>query len=100
MIEKENKNANREEGFYDRICRPNFEELKTDVKKILMILQGNGDVGLCEKVRIQAKEITDLKNGNVKVSIRKISVWAIGIVVGSWLFIKSPIIFEWLKKLL
>ena len=42
--------------MYDLVCKDRFDELSTDVKKILTILEGrNGDEGLCEKVRANSK---------------------------------------------
>lgn len=41
-----------DEGMYDRICRPNFDEIKLGQKEILGLLRGkNGDPGLLDDVR-------------------------------------------------
>lgn len=45
-----------EEEQYDKICKHEFTEIRTDLKTVLNILKGNnGDPGLCERVRENTK---------------------------------------------
>lgn len=84
-----------EQDLYDKVCQPAFERIETDVKTILTVLKGdgrNGDKpGLCERLRT-------LENEHKKV--RRIAVWAGGILGGTWLAANAITIISWAGKLL
>ena len=65
-----------------RALAEDISELKSDVKKIVMLVSGNGDVGLAEQVRTNKRDISRIKRpfvviaGAVLVSAGK-TIWDI-----------------------
>ena len=57
---------------YEIICKDRFDRNDKKLDKILYLLQGNGQIGLCERVR------------NLE-TIKKIFIWAISIIGGTLL---------------
>jgi hypothetical protein len=48
--------------MFERLCKPSFDNIKETQAEILHVLKGkDGDPGLCEQVRDQAKRINDLE---------------------------------------
>ncbi len=91
-----------EQKFYETVCKPNFDELKEDVREILTSLKGNGNVGLCEKVRNHNDRIAAVEEEHetAKQYFWRTIRWVAGIVGGSWLLAKSPEIIAWIKNIL
>lgn len=84
-----------EQDIYDRVCKPAFQEIKTDVKAILNALKGDAErpdqPGMCERLRTLEKE---------HKAVRSMFKWAVIIIGGTWLTQNSITFIEWLAKIL
>jgi hypothetical protein len=89
-----------EEKQYELVCKERFDHNDVKLDKILLLLQGDGDIGLCEQTRNQDKRINiiEAEHANIRQTVRRYFRWVGGIVIGWWLLEKSPAIFEWLRN--
>ena len=73
--------------YYNDYCKDQFTEIRGDVKKILKLLMGNGEMGLIDNVR---------ENTNM----RKRVGWFGKIVVGAFVVQSIALLFFLIKNLL
>ena len=84
--------------IYDRLCKPEFTEIKADQKKIIGILKGeNGEPGLCEHVRDVGQRVESLeqtKKTAFAAGIFVLGALVLQLIANAWGFIsnlfKSP----------
>lgn len=81
------------DDIYERLCKPEFSDIKTDQKKIIAILKGeDGEPGLCEHVRDVGQRVTDLEKAKKTVlagAIFVIGAICLQFISDGWGFISS-----------
>jgi hypothetical protein len=76
---------------YETICKPEFKEIKTDVKEILSLLQGNGVPGVFTRLALLEQD-----NKTSKESGGSTRNWILGIVAAIIVLVAQTMFIDWL----
>lgn len=84
-----------ETELYEKVCKPEFKEIKDDVKEILRVVKGNGNnPGLVTQIALQEQQIQGHQNdiNIIKETKKEFQKQFRSIVVAMWLCIFGVIV--------